>query len=45
MKRLVSILLCVAMLCAAVVVPAANDSEISTLGLIEKEDFYDDIEG
>lgn len=38
MKKLISILLCATMLCAVLVVPTTNDSDVSTLGLIEKED-------
>ena len=43
MKKLVSLLLCIAMLCAVVVVPTATNEEsgVSTCALIEIKDFYE----
>ena len=40
MKKFVSLLLCAAMLCAVMVVPAKQDDGVSTCGLIHKEDLY-----
>ena len=40
MKKLVSFLLCIAMLCGVVVVPVQEDAGVSTCAIIEIEDFY-----
>lgn len=45
MKKFVSLLLCVAMLCAVMVVPAKQDDGVSTCAIIELEEYTRPSEG
>jgi len=40
MKKLVSFLLCIAMLCGVVVIPTQQDAGVSTCAIFEIEDYY-----
>ena len=44
MRKLVSILLCAAVLCAVTVVPATDNSAVSTYGVIDLDDFEENPE-